>query len=160
MNLTTAQQTTLAQHIRASTDPRVVAALPTRVDTVIADVYNESTSFWVWRTELPVEEYRLALTWTEVDALTAGKARIWEWLTGNMTLPIDPSRTAVRQGLADCWASNTTTRAALTAAGKRRAGLAESLFVSGTGTEATPGLLGVEGPVTLQDISACLNANP
>ena len=158
--LTTAQQATLAAHICASTDQDVIDALAIRNDNALAALYNQDSTFVVWRTSVPVEEYRNALTWTEVDALTIGKARIWEWITGQMTLPLEPYKDAVRQGLADCWSPTSDTRAALIAISKRFATLCESLFTTGTGTDATPGLLVFEGLVTSQDIGQALNNNP
>lgn len=158
--LTTEQATTLAQAIRADTDPAVVAALEIRNDVLLADLYNAASTFIVWRTNLSPTEYREAIVWTEVDALTAGKARIWEWVTQNMTAPIDASKANVRQGLMDCWASNTTTRIQLTAAAKRAATKTEKLFATGTGTSASPGTLGWEGTLTYTDVGVALNANP
>ena len=159
--MTPEQLTILAAAIRADTDPAVIAALDIRNDVLLAELYNAATTFIVWRTNIPPSEYREAITWTEVDALTTGsKYRIWEWLTMNMTAPIDASKTNVRQGLADCWASNSTTRANLLTIAKRAATKAERLFATGTGTTATPGVLGWEGTVTYTDIGIALGANP
>jgi hypothetical protein len=157
--LTAAQETTLAAAIKANAD--CAAWLPTRIDSEIAAYYNGASTFVVWRSSIPVEEYREAIVWTEVDALTTGsKYRIWEWMTGDFTLPIEPSKANVRAGLADCWASNTTTRANLLAIAKRNATKAERLFVTGTGTTATPGTLGWEGTLSVDDVSRALNNNP
>ena len=159
--LTTAQQTTLAAAIRADTDPAVVAALDIRNDVALAELYNAASTYIVWKTNLQPSEYREAIIWTEVDALTTGsKYRIWEWLTMDMTAPIDASKTNVRQGIADCWASNTTTRGNLLAIAKRPATKAEKLFVTGTGTSASPGILGWEGILSYTDIGVALGANP
>jgi hypothetical protein len=158
--LTAAQQTTLAQAIRADTNQAVIDALEIRNDVLLAELYNAATTFVVWRTNLSPAEYREAIVWTEVDALTVGKARIWEWVTQQMTAPIDASKVNVRQGLMDCWASNTTTRTQLTAAAKRAASKAEKLFATGTGTTATPGTLGWEGTLSYTDIGLALGANP
>ena len=157
--LTTVQRTTLADALRADTDPDVVAALAIRNDTELTRLYNLSSTFVVWRTNVPVAEYRDALTWTEVDGLTAGKARIWEWVTGLMTMPLQANKLAVRQGLADCWAANSTTRASLLAVAKRFATKTEKLFTTGTGTTATPGDLVVEGTLTTEDVGRALNDN-
>jgi hypothetical protein len=121
----------------------------------MANWLNELTSpAWiVWRTNVPPAEYRDAITWTEVDALTTGsKFRIWEWLTMGMTAPIDFSRLNVRTGLADCWASNTTTRTNLLAIAKRTATRAEKLFSTGTGSSASPATMGWEGMLSPDDI--------
>jgi hypothetical protein len=159
--MTPAQLTTLAAAIRADTDPAVVAALDIRNDVLLQDLYNAASTFIVWRSTIPVEEYRNAITWTEVDALTTGsKYRIWEWMTGNMTLPLESGKSSVRTGLADCWGVSTTTRAALLTLAKRPATKAEKLFVTGTGTTATPGALGWEGRVTYTTVGIALGANP
>jgi len=160
MALTTAQRTTLAAHIRASVDPDVVAALAIRNDTEMTRLYNLDSAFVVWRSSVPPSEYRDAIVWTEVDGLTVGKARIWEWVTENMTIPINTSSANVRQGLADAFAQNTTTRANLLAIAKRNATVAESLFAAGTGTTQTPGTLGFEGSITIEDVGRSLNDNP
>lgn len=155
--LTDAQQQTLATHIRANTDPAVVAALAQRNDTALAEHYNGASSFIVWRTSIRPDEYRDAIVWTAVDGLTAGKARIWDWITAGMTLPIDASKTNVRQGIADAWGATSATGLALTALAKRPASRAENLFTTGTGTTANPGLLTWEGPLHYNDVSDALN---
>ena len=147
--MTDAQQQTLAAHIRANTDPAVVAAL--------AEHYNGASSFVVWRTSIRPDEYRDAIVWTAVDGLIAGKARIWDWITAGMTLPIDASKTNVRQGIADAWGATSATGVALTALAKRPASRAENLFTTGTGTTANPGLLTWEGPLHYNDVSDALN---
>lgn len=154
--LTTAQLTTLAAAIAAEADAEFVALRNAGATGAMAEWLNQDSTFVVWRSEVSVDEYRDALVWTEVDALTAGKARIWEWVTGQMTLPLQASKAPVRQGLADCWASNTTTRTNLLAVAKRPASKAEALFASGTGTTASPGNLGWEGPLRNEDVVAAL----
>lgn len=157
MALTTAQRATLKAMILADTDPAVQAALAIRNDTEMARLYNLPGTFIVWRTSIPVAEYREAVTWTEVDALTVGKARIWEWITSNMTLPLDASKSGVRQGLADCWAANSTTRPALLAVAKRAATKAEQLFATGVGTTNNPGTLVFDGQISIEDVGRALN---
>ena len=155
--MTDAQQQTLAAHIRANTDPAVVAALAQRNDVALADHYNGASSFIVWRTSILPDEYRDAIVWTAVDGLMAGKARIWEWVTAGMTLPIDASKTNVRQGIADAWGATSATGLALTALAKRPASRAENLYTTGTGKTANPGLLTWEGPLHYNDVSDALN---
>ena len=157
MTLSNAQFTTLANHIRANTDPDVVAALAIRNDTELARLYNLDSSFYVWRTSVTPDEYRGAMVWTEVDTLNAGNARIWEWVTNYFTGNLDASDANVRQGIADAFGAGTTTRANLLALGKRLASVYESVFSTGTGTEATPGIAVVDGQVTLTQISKALN---
>jgi len=155
--LTDAQSQTLANGIRADADPAVVAALAQRNDTELARLYNLDSTFVVWRTSVPPSEYREAIVWTAVDGLTAGKARIWDWITQGMTAPIDASKTNIRQGIADAWGASSATGLALQALAKRPASKAERLFVTGTGTTANPGLLTWEGPLSVNDLSNALN---
>jgi hypothetical protein len=153
--LTTTQLVTLKAAIAAETDAIFVNYRNQGATGAMAAWLNQLTSpAWiVWRTNVEPAEYRDAITWTEVDALTTGsKFRIWEWLTMSMTAPIDFSRLNVRQGLQDCWASNTTTRTNLLAIAKRTATKAEKLFSTGTGTTATPATLGWEGMLSADDI--------
>jgi hypothetical protein len=153
--LTTTQLVTLKAAIAAETDAIFVNYRNQGATGAMAAWLNQLTSpAWiVWRTNVEPAEYRDAITWTEVDALTTGsKFRIWEWLTMSMTAPIDFSRLNVRQGLQDCWASNTTTRTNLLAIAKRTATKAEKLFSTGTGTTATPATLGWEGMLSPDDI--------
>jgi len=157
MSLTDAQYTTLANHIRANTDPDVVAALAIRNDTELARLYNLDSSFYVWKTSIAPDEYRSAMVWTEVDTLNAGNARIWEWVTNYFTSNLDASDANVRQGIADAFGAGTTTRANLLALGKKLASVYEEVFATGTGTEATPGTMVLQGPVTTKIIGKALN---
>lgn len=160
MALTKEQRTTLAAHIRASSDPAVVAALAIRDDTTMTALYNADSSFIVWRESISPEEYRDKMVWTEVDGLQVGKARIWEWITQNMTMPIDASKDNVRAGLAEVFPSNQTTRGQLLSIAKEPASLAESIFATGTGTEASPGVRTFVGSITIEDVGRALNDNP
>lgn len=160
MALDAAQRTILAAHIRANTVPNVVAALAIRNDTELTRLYNLVTSFIVWRSSIQPDEYREVMVWTEVDGLQVGKARIWEWITASMTLPIDATKTNVRQGLADVFPANQSTRGALLAIAKRPATGGESVFATGTGTDANPGIAEFEGMLTTTDIGKALNENP
>ena len=169
MALTEAQRTVLATDIRASSDPDVVAALAIRNDPEMARLYNLDSAFVVWNPSVQPEEYRAVMAWTEVDQLTTGNARIWEWITSNMTLTLDTSDQNVRQGLADAFSQNSTNRANLLALAKIIATVAQELYATGTGTTATPGDYGsgtlstdptVSGNITFTDVGKALNENP
>lgn len=155
--LTDAQKTTLAAHIRANSDAEVVAALAIRNDTELTRLYNLDSSFIVWRPSIPPTEYRAAMVWNEVDQMTAGAARIWDWVTMGMTEPLDGSDANIRQGIADAFGQNTTTRGNLLAVAKRAASVFEEIFATGTGNNGNPGTLVVEGPLSLNDLSGALN---
>lgn len=160
MALNAEQRTTLAAHIRANTDQAVVAALAIRDDTTLTSLYNADSTFIVWRESIPPEEYREQMVWTEVDGLQAGKARIWEWITQNMTMAIDASKGNVRAGLAEVFPANQTTRGQLLAIAKEAASVAESIFATGTGTDASPGVRTLVGSITTEDVGRALNDNP
>jgi len=158
MQLTRAQPTILGTAIRASTDQRVIDAVATGNVNAIWPIYNEPSAFTVWRSTIDVDEYRTAIVWTEVAdaAMTIAKARIWEWMTSNMSLPLYTASATVRTGLADCWGATTVTRANLLVMAKRYANKVEVLFATGTGTVATPGSLGWEGTATLDMVTYAL----
>lgn len=138
----------------ALADQTAESYIATGNDQALADWFNAvDTSYYVWRTAIQPSEYREAVVWTEVDALTVGKARIWEWITQAMTMPIDASKTNVRQGIADCWASNTTTRANLLTATKRNTTRAEKLLATGAGTSGSPSVMGYEGNLSAAEAS-------
>lgn len=150
--MTPAQLVALKADINGN--PTLTALLAAGEIGQVVTHYNAPASpmFYVWRSSIPVEEYRDALVWTEVDGLTAGKARIWDWITGAMTLPINASKVAVRQGLSDAWASNTTTRPQLLAIAYRACNNVEKLFATGTGSEASPATMGYEGTISQADV--------
>ena len=110
----------------------------------LRDYFNEDSSFVVWRTNATVRSIvENGFTWTAIDSLTVGKARIWDWMTrsyGGMggEPTINPSKTNVRQGLQDCFGS---TQPNITPHLKRPATKGEAVFATGDGTTASPGLL-------------------
>ena len=159
MALTEAQRTTLAAHIRANTDQAVIDALAARNDTELASLYNAESSYVVWQSVVTVPEYKGALVWSEVDALTAGKARIWEWVTGNQTVDLDATDLNIRQGILDAFAG-TTSLDQLTNVAKKNATLAQSIYATGTGTTQDPGINDFDELVTIHDIGRALNDNP
>ena len=135
-------------------DP-VLAAKPMNSDGAfdIAIAYNQpaSPAFIVWRTDVPATEVMSnGFVWTAVDGLTAGKARIWDWMTryGSIT----PSKANVRQGLADAFGANSAMANGIMPHLKRNATRAEKLFATGTGTDATPATMTYEGSLSYQDV--------
>lgn len=160
MALSESQRTVLAAHIRANLDSQVVAALAVRNDTELARLYNLDSTFWVWREAITPDEYREKMVWTEVDGLQAGKARIWEWITQNMTMNIDATKPNVRQGLADVFPQNQQTRGNLLSIAKEQASVAESIYATGTGTSPNPGVRTFVGDISIEDVGRALNDNP
>jgi len=155
--LTEAQKQAVKAEILA--DP-ALAAQPMNSDGAfaIADALNQiaAPDFIVWRTSVALEEItQNGFTWTLVDALSVGTARIWEWMFDNPNRTINPSKPNVRQGIADVWSGTAAKLAVQTAVlghCKRRATRVEKLLASGTGSDATPATMGFEGPIGYQDV--------
>jgi len=49
----------------------------------------------------PDEIMRNGMDWTQVDNLTVGKARIWDWMTKLGSF--DASKVNIRAGIDECW---------------------------------------------------------
>ena len=164
MALTAAQRTTLAAHIRANTDPAVVAALSTRNDTKMQELYNAPSSFIVWKKSIPTSDVGVTVNYIAVEAMTdANRTRITTFYAMN------PVSFAPRSDIRSFWANTFSgalggegqnTRDALEALWRRQAKLAERVFVTGTGTTLAPGDLTWEGDVSVEDIGRALNDNP
>ena len=93
--------------------------------------------------------------WVQVDNLSVGKARIWDWLFSNQLQTMNPSKTNVRAGIAECWkgtAAMLAVQAAILVHCKRAANRLEALFATGTGTDASPSTMAVEGTVSYQEV--------
>lgn len=181
MNLTAAQLSTLKGDIAANTNTILVAGTPVQIKDVAAradkndlapDVgkwYDQQASgpYVVWRgplTPITPAEYMGAsgIVWTAVDALTAGKARIFEWLTRGLTGGLNPSDSNVRTGISDCFGGGTQSTTNLVALAKRNATNGEKLFASGSGISGSPSTMAgaangtgpglAEGSVTGQNV--------
>lgn len=142
-------------------DP-TLAALPNTADDAftIAATYNATAvpDFWVWRSSVPSYEYRGSngIVWTEVDGLSVGKARIFEWLTVGLTTPINAADANVRAGLQNAFGTSQTLTN-LTTMGRRRASRVEKLLATGTGSTAVPATMGYEGAISYTDVQAARN---
>jgi len=118
-------------------------------DFEIAAAYNTivTPTFWVWRTNLPVDEVmQNGFDWSRVDNLTVGKARIWDWMM--RTAVLNPARSNVRAGILATFtaAGDDATRLAIFGHCQRPALRFEKLFATGPGT--TTNNNGV-GPATM-----------
>lgn len=151
MALTLAQKQALKAFIDA--DP-VLSAIPNTYDGAyeIAERLNAlaSPAFIVWKSSVdPDEIMRNGMDWTRVDNLTVGKARIWDWLTRLGTF--NPARVNIRAGIDAAWvgtAADLAVRATVYTHCKRSATIAEKLFATGTGSDASPATMAVEGKLT------------
>lgn len=113
--------------------------------------------FIVWKTSVATSECKDAVNWTEFINRSAGERGAFEFMLSNGV--INPSRPNVRQGINDVFsgAQGATSRAALTALGKRQAKRAEKLFATGTGSDASPATMTFEGNLSFGDVAAARN---
>lgn len=159
--MTPAQLATLKAAILA--DP-VLDAYPNNSDGAydMAQFLNQlaTPSYIVWRTAVdPDEIMRNGMDWTRVDNLSLGKARIWEWMSRLGTF--DPSKINIRAGIDAAWvgtAQDLAVRAIVYTHCKREATKAEKIFASGSGTDASPSTMTIEGLLPYSDIQAARNS--
>lgn len=163
--LTPSQNTVLKAAIVADA---VLNALPNTSDGAfaIADAFNLNATpdFFVWRsTVTSLEIMQNGFDWTRVDNLTAGKARIWDWMM--RTGALNPSLSNVRAGVLAVFnvAADLNTRLAVFQHSQRLATRAEKLFATGTGTTTTeqgvgPAIMVFEGFLSYQDVDTARNS--
>lgn len=161
MALTTAQETTLAAHIRASQDAAVVAALAIRNDVELARLYNLASSTYAWQSAMSARDIFEATDVANYDNITqAGKREAWRMLMD--FAPIDFTRNKYRKVITDVWttlsANNLT---ALTQSFTRKATVAEAVFGGTSATTNTVSALKLnwEGTLSTDDVSYALNRN-
>ena len=155
--MTPEQLTILKNYI--TSDP-VLNAYPMDGDglNAVADALNAASNpaFYVWKSSVSVDEImRGNLDWSQVDNLSVGKARIWDWMTRLGSF--NPSKQNIRAGIDAAWAGTAAmlaVRATIYALCNRPATVAEKLLATGTGTTTDPALLGLEGKITANDVDA------
>jgi hypothetical protein len=159
MALTPAQLTTLRAAIDA--DP-VLSAYPRTADGYVdlATVLNRAAdpAFTVWKTRIPINEVGKAFVASSLSAATsANNERLNNFAQWNND--VDPSRADQRQFFDDVFsvASGAPTRTALAALWRRLATRVEALFATGTGSDASPATMTVEGSVSAQDVETARN---
>lgn len=154
-DLTVEQRTSLAIDI---TNSQEFNAIPHTENGAyaIAEAYNLPTAtFTVWKTSVNVDEImRNSIDWARVDNLSVGKARIWDWMSrlGSFNC----AKANIRSGIDATWvgtAADLAVRATVYTHCKRLATRVEKLFATGTGTDATPGLLVFEGAINYRDVA-------
>jgi hypothetical protein len=155
MPLSPAQLATLKAAIFA--DP-VLSTYPATPDGAygVAEAMDVAASptFTVWKTSVnPDDIMRNGMDWTRVDNLTVGKSRIWEWMTRLGSF--NPSRANIRAGIDAAWtgtAADLAVRATVYTHCKRPATIAEKLFATGTGSDASPATMAVEGRLNYLEV--------
>ena len=155
MPLTTEQLQTLKTDILA--DP-ILNAFPNNSDGAfeIAKAYNllANPAYIVWKTNVSTAEIRAVLVWSEFDALSVSKQNAFTFLCSNHV--VNAALANVRQGISSIFTGpgQAGNLAALIGIAKRSATRAEKLFATGTGTTASPAVMTIEGPISLQDVEA------
>lgn len=161
--LTPAQLTLLNTAIQAETDPAFVAWRLEGATGQMQAFMNQSSTTVVWRSSVPQDEImQNGFDWVQVDNLSVGKARIWEWLFNNRAQSMNPSKANVRAGIDEAWkgtAAMLAVRDAVYVHCKRFATRAEKVFATGTGTTLEPALLGWEGQVSDYDVVRAISDN-
>lgn len=155
--MTPAQLATLKADILA--DP-VLAATVMNTDGAydIAAAYNKTATpdWYVWRTNVPVDEImKNGMDWTQVDNLSVGKARIWDWMTRLGTF--NASKLNIRAGIDAAWvgtAQMLAVRTSIYTHCNRACTRYEKLFATGTGTVALPATMVLEGNLSYQFVQA------
>lgn len=161
MALTPAQLTTLKNNIAA--DP-VLNALPNNSDGAfdIANAYNLNAvpNFTVWKTNVAINDVGKKFNGTELAGLSTLNNTRLQTLAVFLAAGVNPSLPDNRQFFDDIFsgAGGTTTRANLLALWKRLATRAEKLFATGTGSDAVPATMVVEGPISFQDVMNARNS--
>jgi len=156
------QKATLKADIEAT--PELVALWAQGNAGAIADYYNAPTNpaFIVWRTSVTQDEImQNGFDWTRVDNLATGPARIWDWMFNNESRSINPSKLNVRAGIEAVWKgtqADLNVRAAVYGHCKRTATRIEKMFATGTGTDAVPATLVVQGELPFIDIVTAMRA--
>lgn len=149
--------------LRAAIDADgALSALPNDTDSaffIAAEFAKDANpAFIVWRTAVSQDEIMLnGFDWTRVDNLSNGAARVWEWMFNNEQRAFNPSKPNIRAGIEQVWrgtAQDLAVRAAVYVHCKRNATRLEKLFATGTGTDAVPGTMVVEGAVSYADVIA------
>lgn len=151
--MTPAQLATLKASINA--DP-VLSLLVNNSDTAfrIAQEYNLSVAWTVWKTNVPVGSIGRAFNGADMSGMPAANQTRLQTIAVFLREGVNPSLPDNRAMFDDAFAGGTgaTTRASLAALWKRQASRAEKLFSTGTGSDATPATMGFEGLVSYNDV--------
>ena len=159
--LTPAQLTTLKAAILA--DP-ILAAYGQDADSAyaVAAAFSAPSSYAVWASSVSRDEVTGdGMDWTQVDNLTVGQARIWDWLFDNDAKRINASDPGKRAGVSEAWkgtAAKVAVAAFVLGKCKRNANRIEALLATGTGTTASPGTMNFEGSLSYVDIYSAWGA--
>jgi hypothetical protein len=161
MSLTTEQLQTLKASILAETDPTFVEYRNNGDNGQMAAWYNQPSTFVVRRSTVMSSEIGPVLNYLAVGSLTtANRDRATTFLALN---PVSFTPTADIEAYWDTTfggalgGEGANTRAALQNLWRRFATRCERLYVTGTGTTVSPGVLVFEGNISSADITDARN---
>lgn len=154
MVLTTTQLTTLKTAINAEIDPAFVALRTANNEDGMAAWYNAPSTFVAWKTSVSISATGAVFNGAEWGAMTSANHTRLQTVAQYLA-SYNPGLADVRAMFNDIWsgAGGALTRAALLVFWKRLALRGEKVFATGTGSDASPGLLVIEGNITSQNIS-------
>jgi hypothetical protein len=112
-----------------------------------------------WKTNVAIREVGDKLNGTELSGLTSLNHTRLQTVITISQFGVNPSLADRRQFFDDIFsgAGGATTRASLLALWKRTMTVAEKLYATGTGSDASPATLVEEGPVTVANVSEARN---
>ena len=157
MPLTTAQSATIKAHILA--DPALLP-MTSGVTTDLVGLVNtmnaaSSPAFYCWRTDVMAAETGDAWVGTDIDGMSAlNMQRLQLLLASSPSGVFDMSRIDRRAGFENPFGTNqnNASRVAMRAVWKRAATVAEKLFATGTGSDASPGTMVFVGTVSYPEV--------
>ena len=154
MALTPAQKITLKAAIQA--DSTANAFYINGDLSGLADYMNAAASpaFIVWKSNVVIGEVGKKFNATELAGLTSLNTQRLQNLAAWLIEGVNPSLASIRQFFDDIFsgAGGTNTRTALLALWKRSATRVEKVFAAGTGSDAVPATLVVEGDLSTNDL--------
>jgi hypothetical protein len=157
MPLTTTQETTLANALKAETKADVVDAMAIRNDVALTNWCNAASTSDAWNNSMSGSDLFQASDVTKFDGLTAGKRDAWRMMLD--FAPIDCAKNANRKALQDVW-GNTDSVAVLQSC-TRKATNAEKYLGGTSATTNTVAALKLDfvGQLAIYDVSMALNRN-
>lgn len=156
--LTTAQETTLANALKAETNSGVIAAMAIRNDVFLTAWCNSASTADAWNDAMTARAFFESMDVAKYDNLTAGKRDAYRQMQDFS--PIDMAKNANRKAITDIW--GTTDSVKVLQACTRKATNAEKYL---GGTDATTNTVTAKklnwaGILEHDEVSRALNRNP
>jgi len=152
--MSTAQRATLKTHILAT--PDLTAAYTNGDLTLLASLLNSSASpsFTLWKSNVTIREVGDNINGSELAGLSTLNTTRLQTVVMLSQFGVNPSLADRRAFFDDIFsgAGGTTTRAQLLVLWKRLSTRLEKVFATGTGSDAVPAILVIEGPITTNEL--------